>query len=94
MSPIHESIVFDAERTSAEVFANMSKLDRKVKLRWIVPGVDNPEEYVARFLFYVGFFTDAALCCTEWDRRDRFSSAYGFGLQIRPMSRYPTQAIW
>ena len=43
--------MFDAER----VFANMLRLDRKVKLRWIVPGVDNPEEYVARFLFYVSF---------------------------------------
>jgi hypothetical protein len=53
MSPIYESVVFDADRTSAEVFANMSKLDRKVKLRWIVPGVDNPEEYVTgvSFLF-------------------------------------------
>ena len=46
MSPIYESVVFDEDRTSAEVFANMSKLDPKIKLRWIVPGVDNPEEYV------------------------------------------------
>ena len=56
MSLIYESVVFDAERTSAEVFANMSKLDRKVKLRWIVPGVDNPEEYVVGFLFYFSFY--------------------------------------
>jgi hypothetical protein len=93
MSPIYESIGFDAERTSAGVFANMSKLDRKIKLRWIVPGVDNPEEYVMGFLFIL-VFTDVALCCKEWDRRDRFNSGYGFGLRIRPMSRYPTRAIW
>ena len=94
MSPIYESVMFDVEHTSAEVSANMSKLDRKVKLRWIVPSVDNPEEYVVRFLFYVSFSTDVALCCIEWDCRDRFSSAYGFGLRIHPMSRYPMWAIW
>jgi hypothetical protein len=66
MLPIYESVVFDADRTSAEVFVNMSKLDRKVKLMWIVPGVDNPEEYIVGFLFlFILVFTDVALCCTE-----------------------------
>ncbi|KAF8734669.1 hypothetical protein AX14_003179 [Amanita brunnescens Koide BX004] len=44
MPPIYESVIFDSERTSAEVFAHMSRLDRRIKLRWIVPGIDNPEE--------------------------------------------------
>ena len=46
MPPIYESVIFDSERTSAEVFAHMSRLDRRIKLRWIVPGIDNPEECV------------------------------------------------
>lgn len=46
MPPMHESIVFDDIHTSGEAFANISNLDSNIKLRWIVPGVDNPEEYV------------------------------------------------
>ncbi|KAF8697674.1 hypothetical protein AX14_001307 [Amanita brunnescens Koide BX004] len=45
MPPIYESVVFDAaESTPEEVFANMYRLDHRIKLRWIVPGVDNPQE--------------------------------------------------
>jgi len=46
MPPIHESIVFDDTHTSCEAFANISNLDSRIRLRWIIPGVDNPEEYV------------------------------------------------
>ena len=38
-----------------EVFANMSRLDYRIKLRWIIPGIDNPEEYIdLDFVFSLG----------------------------------------
>ncbi|KAF8728401.1 hypothetical protein AX14_006702 [Amanita brunnescens Koide BX004] len=52
---IYNSVIFDAERTSVEAFANMSRLDYRIKLRWIIPGIDNPEEYIdLDFVFSLG----------------------------------------
>ena len=87
MLPIYESAVFDVGHTSAEVFDKTSKLHRKTKLT----GVDTLEEYVDPGLF---FYSLPMRRCTEWDRRDRFNIVCGFGLRVRPMSRYPAWAIW
>ncbi|KAK2464528.1 hypothetical protein APHAL10511_003507 [Amanita phalloides] len=44
MPPLHEGVVFAERHTSGKVFVNLSKLDDKIRLRWIIPGVDNPIE--------------------------------------------------
>ncbi|KAF8621695.1 hypothetical protein AX15_007556 [Amanita polypyramis BW_CC] len=42
--PLQEAAIFAEIHTGAEVFANLSKLDEKIKLRFFVPGIDNPQE--------------------------------------------------